>query len=102
MILITDVRLVSHFQRMSDTVSLTVNIPGFDYLDFVLLGFSSSMVSKIVNLGTDEPSNYRNKMNTDFAIWNKKTQHRKHYQILDINYNDIFPATLSNFQVYAS
>ena len=28
------------------------------YLDFVLLGFSSSMVSQIVDSGTDEPSNY--------------------------------------------
>ena len=28
------------------------------YLDFVLFGFSSSMVSEIVNSGTDEPSNY--------------------------------------------
>ena len=28
------------------------------YLDFILFGFSSSMVSKIVNSGIDEPSNY--------------------------------------------
>ena len=51
------------------------------YLDFVLLGFSSEMVSKFYNLGTDQPSNYKNKMFYIKEAWHKRSSlHRKHYQ----------------------
>ena len=56
---------------------LSLNNPSFDYLDFVLLGFSSKMVSEIVNSGTGETSNYRNKMKNSFDKTN--TQYRKRY-----------------------
>ena len=56
-----------------------MNNPSFDYLDFVLLGFSSAMVSKTVSSGTDETSNYQNKMNTDRFKTSSLTQYRKRY-----------------------
>ena len=57
---------------------LSLNNPSFDYLDFVLPGFSSKTVSEIVNSGTDKPSNYQNKMKSYYA--KKDTQYRKRYQ----------------------
>ena len=51
-----------------------MNNPSFDYLDFVLLGFSSAMVSKTVSYGSDETSDYRNKMQKSSL-----TQYRKRY-----------------------
>ena len=56
-----------------------MNNPSFDYLDFVLLGFSSAMVSKTVSSGTDESSNYQNKMNYDLFKTSSLTQFRKVY-----------------------
>ena len=63
---------------------LNLNNPSFDYLDFVLLGFSSKMVSEIVNSGTDETSNYKNKMKNFFVKTN--TQYRKRYHSCDKPY----------------
>lgn len=53
--------------------------PGFDYLDFVLLGFSSAMVSKTVSSGTDETSNYQHKMSTGLIKTSSLTQYRERY-----------------------
>ena len=50
------------------------------YLDFVLLGFSSEMVSNIHNLGTDEPSNYKNKMVYKNEPYKNRSLHRKRCQ----------------------
>ena len=47
------------------------------YLDFVLLGFSSEMVSKIVNLGTNEPSNYQSIMVLKSIRARNLSQYRK-------------------------
>ena len=47
------------------------------YLDFVLLGFSSSMVLEIVNSGTDEPSNYTKRSS---YIYNDPIRFRIVYQ----------------------
>ena len=50
------------------------------YLDFVLLGFSSEMVSNIHYLGTDEPSNYKNKMVYKNEPYKNRSLHRKRCQ----------------------
>lgn len=48
------------------------------YLDFVLFGFSSSMVSQIVNSGIDEPSNYTK---TSKYLWDNSIRFRNSYQL---------------------
>lgn len=65
-------------------LAICLNNPRFDYLDFVLLGFSSKMVSEIVNSGTDETSKYNNKMKNFFA--KTDTQYRKRYHSGDKTY----------------
>ena len=47
------------------------------YLDFVLFGFSSSMVSQIVNSGIDKPSNYTK---TSKYVWDNPIRFRNSYQ----------------------
>ena len=46
------------------------------YLDFVLYGFSTESVKAMVDIGTEEPSNYSYKSHKRFDI-NEFNQHRK-------------------------